>query len=134
MQSVLPQSQLAVALAVLVFIQGLGCSILISVANTIFDNSLESEIVSKAPGVNAGAVIAAGATSFRKLVSQEELPNVLKAYATSFDRTFYMVIGLSCATFITSWGLGNHDVRKKPHSNSEDAAENRHTEKVTDDV
>lgn len=134
MQSVLPLSQIAVALAVLVFIQGLGCSILISVATTIFDNSLESEIMSKAPGVDAAAVIAAGATAFRDVVSKEELPNVLRAYANSFDQTFYLVIGLSCVTFITSWGLGNHDVKNKPDTKDEDVVEAKRAEDSTDNA
>lgn len=112
-QTVLPNSQIAVAMAVLTFTQGLGSSILITVANTIFDNSLASEIQSRAPGVSAGAVLAAGATAFRNVVPEEELPGVLEAYAISFDRVFYLMIGLAVVTFVTSWGLGWHDVRQK---------------------
>lgn len=99
-------------MAVMMFFQGLMGSILISIANTIFDNSLLSEIRSRAPGATAEAVLAAGATAFRKVVSPEQLPNVLEAYATSFDRVFYLAIGLTATTFVVSCGLGWRDVKK----------------------
>lgn len=119
LQTVLPDSQVAVGMAVMMFLQGLMGSIFISIANTIFDNSLLSEIRSRAPGVNAEAVLAAGATAFRKVVSPEQLPNVLEAYAISFDRVFYLAIGLTATTFVTSWGLGWRDVRKKKRQAAE---------------
>ncbi|KAL1856396.1 hypothetical protein Daus18300_010768 [Diaporthe australafricana] len=112
-QAVLKPSQIAVAMAMLTFVQGLGSAILISVANTIFDDSLASEIRSRAPGVSPEAVIAAGATAFRKVVSAEDLPAVVKAYAVSFDKTFYLAIALSILCFFTSCGLGYRDVRVK---------------------
>lgn len=115
LQTVLPDSQIAVGMAVMMFLQGLLASVLISIANTIFDNSLLSEIRARAPSVNAEAVLAAGATAFREIVTPEQLPAVLESYAISFDRVFYLVIGLTGATFITSWGLGWHDVREKKH-------------------
>lgn len=120
LQTVLPDSQVAMGMAVMMFLQGLMGSIFISIANTIFDNSLLSEIRSRAPGVNAEAVLAAGATAFRKVVSPEQLPNVLEAYAISFDQVFYLAIGLTATTFVTSWGLGWRDVRKKKRQAAED--------------
>ncbi|KAJ4423328.1 hypothetical protein N0V82_002056 [Gnomoniopsis sp. IMI 355080] len=113
LQTVLPDSQVAVAMAVMMFLQGLIGSVVISVANTIFDNSLLSEIRAGAPSANAEAVLAAGATAFRKVVSSEQLAAVLEAYAVSFDRVFYLAVGLTAAMFFTSLGLGWHDVREK---------------------
>lgn len=107
---------------------------LISVANTIFDDSLASQIHSRAPHVNSEAVIAAGATAFRKVVAAEDLPAVVKSYAVSFDRTFYLAVALSALCFFTSLGLGNHDVRVKQKQKQKDedeggAAESRRGEK-----
>ncbi|KAJ4389580.1 hypothetical protein N0V93_007051 [Gnomoniopsis smithogilvyi] len=115
LQNVLPNSQVAVGMAVMMFLQGLIGSVVISIANTIFDNSLLSEIRVGAPSANGEAVLAAGATSFRKIVTPEQLPGVLEAYAISFNRVFYLAVGLTAATFVTSWGLGWHDVREKKH-------------------
>lgn len=122
LQTVLPDSQVAVGMAVMMFLQGLMGSIIISIANTIFDNSLLSEIRSRAPSANAEAVLAAGATAFRKVVSVEQLPSVLEAYAISFDRVFYFVTGLTAMTFVTAWGLGWRDVRKKKKPAKEDGS------------
>lgn len=116
LQTVLPDSQVAVAMAVMMFLQGLIGSIVISIANTIFDNSLLSEIRVGAPSANAEAVLAAGATAFRKVVSPEQLPGVLSAYAISFDRVFYLAVGLAATMFFASWGLGWYDVREKRQS------------------
>jgi len=102
-----------VGIALNVFIQNLGSAIFISAANTIFDGALKSQLVEKAPGVDAEAVIAAGATGFRKFVPSADLPGVLSAYATSVDRVFYLAAGLAVAAFATSWGTGWNDVRKK---------------------
>lgn len=100
-------------MAMLTFIQGLGSAVLISAANTIFDDSLASQIRSRAPHVDPATVIAAGATGFRKVVSAEDLPAVVRSYAVSFDRTFYLAVALSALSLFTSLGLGNHDVRVK---------------------
>ncbi|KAJ9133828.1 MFS multidrug transporter [Pleurostoma richardsiae] len=112
-QSALPVTQVSVGIALNVFIQNLGSAIFISAANTIFDGALKSQLVEKAPGVDAEAVIAAGATGFRKFVPSADLPGVLSAYATSVDRVFYLAAGLAVAAFATSWGTGWNDVRKK---------------------
>ncbi|KAI3391485.1 hypothetical protein diail_7212 [Diaporthe ilicicola] len=130
-QTVLQPSQIAVALAMLTFVQGLGSAILISAANTIFDDRLASEIHSRAPAVSPEAVIAAGATGFRKVISAEDLPAVVKAYAVSFDKTFYLAIAVSVLCFFTSSGLGNHDVRvkQKVKGEGEAAVEGRQDKK-----
>lgn len=112
-QTVLPDSKVALVMAVLVFMQGLGGSIAVSIANTILDNSLISQIQLKAPGVDAQAVLAAGATAFRKVVPEDQIGGVISAYATSFDNVFYLVTGISVAMGVTMWGLGWGDVRKK---------------------
>ncbi|KAJ0108391.1 hypothetical protein J7T55_005368 [Diaporthe amygdali] len=121
-QTVLQPSQIAVAMAMLTFVQGLGSAIIISVANTIFDDRLVTEISSRAPQVNPEAVIAAGATAFRKIVSADDLPGVVKAYAVSFDKTFYLAVAMSALCFFTSCGLGNNDVRVKQKVDGGDRA------------
>ncbi|KAK2596074.1 hypothetical protein N8I77_013581 [Diaporthe amygdali] len=121
-QTVLQPSQIAVAMAMLTFVQGLGSAIIISVANTIFDDRLVTEISSRAPQVSPEAVIAAGATAFREIVSADDLPGVVKAYAVSFDKTFYLAVAMSALCFFTSCGLGNNDVRVKQKVDGGDGA------------
>lgn len=112
-QTYLPDSQIALVMAILVFVQGLGGSIFITVANTILDNSIVSQIQSKAPGVNAQAVLAVGATAFREVVPADQVGAVISAYSISFNNVFYLATGLSIVTCFTIWGLGWGDVRKK---------------------
>lgn len=117
----------------LVFVQGLGGSIFITIANTIFDNHLVSEIHSKAPDVNTNAILAAGATGFRKIVPENELAIVVNAYASSFDHVFYLAIGLSVATFFSIWGLGWNDVRKTRQQKSQSVTPEQNESKKNGD-
>ncbi|TID03862.1 Efflux pump mlcE [Colletotrichum higginsianum] len=115
-QTAIPPTQVAVALTVLVFFQGLAVAVLISIGNTVFDSTVVGQIAALAPDVNPRAIIAAGATAYRSKVSAEDLPNVVKAWATGFQRTMYIATGLSAGMFLFSWGLGFHSVKKKEDS------------------
>ncbi|GAD91480.1 MFS multidrug transporter [Paecilomyces variotii No. 5] len=112
-QNALPMAQISIAMSVLMFFQTLGGAITITIADTIFNNSLKTEIPRYAPSVNAKMVISAGATAIRDVVSKKDLPNVLLAYSKSFDHVFYFAAGLSVAFFCFAWGLGWKDIRKK---------------------
>lgn len=101
-------------------------------ANTIFDDSLASQIREKAPHVNPEVIIAAGATAFRKVVSVEDLPAVIRAYAISFERTFYLAVALPALCFFTSLGLGNRDVRATQQKDKAGGAEDSGQEKNGD--
>lgn len=101
-------------MSTLMFFQTLGSAILLTIADTIFNNSLKTEIPKYAPSVNPETVISAGATAVRNVVSKSDLPGVLLAYSKSFDRVFYLAAGLSVGFFIAGFGLGWKDIRKKP--------------------
>lgn len=115
-QTVLPDTQVAVVMAVVVFVQGLGSSVFVSVASTILNNSLAAELQAQAQalggGVDIEAVLAAGATAFRGLVPANALGVVVGAYAAAFRNVFYLATGLSVAMCFTIWGLGWGDVRR----------------------
>ncbi len=88
---------------------------MLSIGETILTNSLRNLVPVYAPGVNAEAVIAVGATGVRELVTNStQLAGVLVAYSKSIDRVFYLAIGCSAACFIFAWPMGNKDIRKKP--------------------
>lgn len=112
-QTALPPTLVAIALTILVFVQGLGGAVLISIGNTVFDNTVINQIQIHAPNVNPKAVLTAGATAFRSQVSAADLPNVVKAWAVAFQKTMYITTGLSVSMFFSTWGLGFYDVRKK---------------------
>lgn len=100
-------------MAIMMFCSTFGGALFLSLADTVLTNSLHTEIPVYAPGVNAAAVIAAGATGARNVVSPAELPGILMAYAKSINRVFYLPVGAAAGCFIFGWGLGWKDIRKK---------------------
>lgn len=100
-------------MALVMFSQSFGGAMFLSFADTIFTNSMMSLIPQYAPSVDPKAVIAAGATGFRNLISGNDLANVLVAYSKSADRVFYLAVGAAVGSFIFAWGMGWHDIRKK---------------------
>ncbi|KAM5345318.1 hypothetical protein ACJ41O_011180 [Fusarium nematophilum] len=112
---------ISVATAVLVFCQVFGGAVFIAVGNVIFNNKLHDELVARLPNVDADLVINAGATAVREVVSVEDLPQALIAYSEGVSATFLLAVGASCAMFITAWGIGWTDIRKKVPAKAGDA-------------
>lgn len=113
MQNTLPPSQTSIALALLVFTQNFSAAVFLSLADVIFTNSLKSEIPKYAPSVDPEVVIAAGSTGVYGSVSKTVLHGVLKAYAESVNRVFYMAASTAVVGFVFCWGMGWKDIRKK---------------------
>lgn len=113
----MPPSYIATSLAFLIFIQNLFNSVFVIVANTIFTQSLISNIRKHAPSVSPEAALEAGgsAAAVRHLVPEgsEELDEVLNAYNDALRNVWYLLVGFSCLVFAASWGMGWIDVRKK---------------------
>jgi hypothetical protein len=103
-----------ISMSLLSFSQAFGGAVFLALGDTIFTNSLSTTIPIYAPGVNPQAVIAAGATDIRGVVSNPSLlAGVLVAYSKSVDRVMYLAVGCACATFLCAWGMGWQDIRKK---------------------
>jgi hypothetical protein len=111
-QNSLPQSQIPMAMALLIFTQNFMSSVCLTVANTILDSGLETLL--SGSSVNAETVMAVGATGIRSAFSGADLNEVLTAYATSIDYIFYLATGLSGLSLIfVLWGMGWRDVHKR---------------------
>ncbi len=100
-------------MAILILCQNLGAAVFLTLAQTVFTNSLSSAITKDAPSVSANAVLAGGARKVRTLVSAQQLPGVLRAYSKAVDSVMYMGIGLGGLAFTCAWGLGWKDIRQK---------------------
>lgn len=112
-QTALDQSLVPVATSLVIFVQTLGTAVFLAVSNTLFDQSLVSELSVNAPNVDPAQVIAAGATGFRGQVSVEDIPGILLSYSNSIDRVFYIAAALGVVAFVTSNFLGWIDLRSK---------------------
>lgn len=99
-------------MALVMFGQSFGAALFLSFAETIFSNSFSTLLPKYAPSVNAQSIINAGATGFRTITSEADLPGVLIAYAKSIDRVFYLVVGMAGGCFIFAWGMGWKNLRK----------------------
>lgn len=97
-------------MAFIIWCQYIGPTLFLALYNTIYDTSLESQLHTYAPNVNATAVITAGATRFRGMVSAQNLPEVLVAYSNSVDRTFYLQAGAAVVAWAFAWGMGWKDI------------------------
>lgn len=85
----------------------------LTIAQTVFSNSLKTKIPQYAPGANVDAVLAAGATEFAKVVTPDQVAGVVKAFSVSVDHVFYLVCGAAGGAFICSWAMGWRDIRQK---------------------
>lgn len=112
-QNTLLPVEIPVAMAMLQFCQTFGGALYLSFSSTIFTNSLRVLIPEYAPSADANAVINAGANEFAKVVTENQLANVLMAYAKSVNRVFYLTTGTGVACFVFAWGMGWKDIRVK---------------------
>ncbi|KAJ5278978.1 hypothetical protein N7478_004350 [Penicillium angulare] len=112
-QNSLPYQEISMGMAILVFCQTMAGAVIITIANVIFDTGLKSTLVTYAPNANSQAVVAAGATGFRSVVSETDIPGVIRAYAKSFDYTSYLNAGVAAVIFLSAFGTGWVDIRKK---------------------
>jgi len=76
-----------------------------SIAEAIFTNKLVDGITQQIPSLNPTAVLNAGATGLRNLVSPEVLPLLLEIYNEAVRQVFLMIaiigpIAVVCACFI----------------------------------
>lgn len=111
-QNTVEPAQISVATAMVMFSQSFGGALFLSLADTIFTNTLRSSLQPLAGEINVQNIVAAGGSAFRKILNATELPIVLDAYSKSIDDVFYLITGLAGVTIFFAWGMGWVDVRK----------------------
>ncbi|PYI27835.1 MFS general substrate transporter [Aspergillus indologenus CBS 114.80] len=105
-QAVLPLARVSVGTAIVMFLQILGGSLFVSVAENIFTKHLIANIAAlEIPGLSPEAVVGAGATGFRALVSAEDLPAVLVAYNDALAKVFQLALILGCLSLLGAVGV-----------------------------
>jgi MFS family permease len=98
-QTVLQRRDVPTGASLVIFFQGMGGAIFISIANNIFDNKLKQGL-QNIPGVNAEIITNVGATDLRHVVPPQQLPSVLVAYNTALVQAFYVAVGVTAAAII----------------------------------
>lgn len=101
---------------------------MVSLSQTIFTNSLHDTIPVYAPSItNPDTAAAAGLTTsnLKGIVTDSELPGLLKAYSVALDRIFYLCAGIAVASWVFSWGMGWTDIRISAREKREEQASSR---------
>ncbi|CAG9989444.1 unnamed protein product [Clonostachys byssicola] len=116
-QNALPPSEIAIGNSMLVFSQSLFGAILITAANTVFQESLKTNIKNETPSIDPIAAIAAGGSSeaVRALAPAggELLRSVLDVYSKSMGNVYYLLVGACVVSLAVSFGMGWVDVRRE---------------------
>jgi hypothetical protein len=100
-QASLPDPDIPIGTAIMMFSQTLGGSLFIAVAQTVFQNQLVANItVTHLAGLDPAAVISTGATEIQALIPKQFLPAVLAAYDAALAHTFYVSVALACLSLI----------------------------------
>lgn len=100
-QTVLGRADIAIGSAVVMFVRFLGSAIFVPVAQNVFLKELVSKLT-RLPGVDVGAVLKAGATDIRSLVSGSELEALLQYYNDAIVKVLYIVVATSSVTIFAS--------------------------------
>ena len=100
------KDEISILTGLVVFSQQLGGAVFLSLAEVIFGTGLRDNLAIYAPDANAEAVIVAGATAFRNVVSTASVPGVLLAYSKAFDQVMYLATGAAGGAFLFAFGMG----------------------------
>ncbi|KAL1854698.1 hypothetical protein Plec18170_004789 [Paecilomyces lecythidis] len=121
-QNLLPAQDVAIASSLVFFFQYLGGAIFLAVGETIFTNGLRASLETYAPNVHAQTIINAGASAVRSAAPEADLPSVLFAYNRALVHTFYLALGGSTASFLTSFGMGWKRIPRKTAEKKDEKA------------
>lgn len=91
-QNVLPETQVPQGTSIMTFIQTFGGSIFISVAQSVFNNKLVSNIIGQQIPVSPEALLSQGATQISNLVDPKYLDVLRLAYNESITQVCFDVV------------------------------------------
>jgi len=118
-QTVLPSKDVPSGTALIIFGQSFGSATCLAVAQTIFTNSLVSNLKNTVPGLDPSMVTNVGATMVQDVVPKQYWPGAQIAYNKALIDAFYLAIGTSCLSLIGSlfveWkSVKKDDAKAKP--------------------
>ena len=106
-------------MAVLVFCQTFGGSLILAVSQTAFTNSLKNALDTYAPNIDVRTLLDAGASAIREKVPLDSLQGVLLAYNKALSNVWYVITGTAAVTFLFTWGMGWKNVKKAKEKKAE---------------
>jgi len=104
-QSILGDSEGAIALSIVVFAWCLGPTVMITVADAILTSVLTDGIKSHFPNIDPTAVRNSGATQLKAMVPPEDVNELLHIYNNALTRTYVLAAALATASALCVLGL-----------------------------
>lgn len=112
-QNSVSASDVNTGLAIILFAQNFGPAISIALAQSIFQNKLAENVAGIIPGMSKSKIEDMGLGDLKRQVSPQKLQELLNGFDRSLTQTWYLAIGLGCATFIGSSTMQWRSIKKK---------------------
>ena len=103
-QATLSNKDVSTGISLMFFGQSLGGSIFVAIAQSLFANNLASSL-SKISGIDAAAVVVAGATELRNIVGKDNIAAALSAYNGALRRAFIVALASACVGILPALGI-----------------------------
>lgn len=113
-QTVLPEKDVPMGVAIVSLSQMLWSSVLVALAQAVFESKLKSGIIGLMPGIDYEKVMGAGAKDLMKVFTPAQLLIVLPIYSRGIATTFYIVVALSCLALPCALAIRWQSMKKKP--------------------
>jgi hypothetical protein len=99
-QTVLPDADVAIGTAIMMFSQTLGGALFISVAQNVFTNQLIKNLRTIVPDLSSEFVLTVGATEIKNKIDPKYLAGVVSAYNESLTQTFYVSVAAGALSIL----------------------------------
>ena len=112
-QTTLSETDGPLGLSVILFAQHFGPALFVSIGQTIFTNRLALNLHSVAPQLDAKAIEQMGLGQLKSSIGPQKLQDVLLGIDRSLVQTWYLPLGLACASAIGSIMMEWRSVKEK---------------------
>ncbi len=97
-QTALPEADVPIGTAIMMFTQILGGALSVSVGQNVFTNQLSKNLLNALPNFDPDIVLTTGATEIHERIASNVLPAVLRAYSKALTQTFYVSAATGAAS------------------------------------
>ncbi|PYI36995.1 putative efflux pump antibiotic resistance protein [Aspergillus indologenus CBS 114.80] len=111
-QTVLPPEDVPLGTSVMLFAQSFGPAVAVAIAQVLFVNQLAHNLGGVVPGLSAAEVDRMGLTQIVTGLSPDKAVQARGAIDRSIVQTWYLVVGLACATVVGSLAMEWRSVKK----------------------
>ncbi|KAJ7667109.1 major facilitator superfamily domain-containing protein [Mycena rosella] len=118
-QAVLDMKDIPTGTALIMFLQTMGGSIFVSVAQNIFQNEFVRGLARDVPSVDPSIILRAGATSLKNAVSPELVDAVILVYNKALVSAFYVATATACLSAVGALVIEWKSIKVAPASTTE---------------